>query len=422
MKKGMSNQSYTDTMDQELNKLLNELILDYLTKQGYNETIEVFQKETGLEAPSKTEFSSLRELITMFISTLDTRCGKIRQGPDFNRIEAVMMRINAEKQRCLQVVSPNKLTFSNEPMRSYVSPRLRRTIPEPPKERFMSPEDENLDCKVVKSCRIHQLKINTGIISPCNNLLITGGNDCSINIYNLLTHENFNKQIHKPIKMLKMREIGNEILIATGFLDSELQLFKYSNHNLVHINGIQTPGAAIVGFEFAENCLFTVDCDGKFVNWSFSGKFISMHQLIGNILDMVYFANHLIINEVNKVTFLNLGSKEGNKLFLNHSVSVVKKVNDFLLIAFQNVVQIYNSSFEVIEMVEAPKAVKSATILKSGQVVFACENFIMVNGKNMPLKLFNSPVLNLDAYCERESQYLSVTSFDGEIKIVKINN
>lgn len=419
----MSNQSYTDSLEKEVKKLINELIFDYLSKNDYKESTETFQRETGVELVSKNEISSLKELVTMFLATLDTRCGKVRHGPEFSRIEAAMMRINAEKQRCLQVVSPNKLNFISEPPRqAYVSPAQRRSVIEPTKERFVMTDDENLELKIIKSMRIHQIKINTGILAPNNSFLVTGGNDFSLNIFNLITHESFNKQIHKPIKMLKIREIGNEILIATGFLDSELQLFKYTNHNLAHVNGIQTPGAAIVGFEFTENCLFTVDVDGKFVNWSFTGKFISMHQLAGNILDIVYFAGHLVISEVNKVTYLNLSSKEGNKLFLNHAITVLKKVNDYLLIGFQNVIQIYNSNFEVIEAVEAPKLVKSATMLKNGHIVYACENFVMVHGKIQPFKLFNSPVLTLDAYSDRDDQFLAVTSLEGEIKVVKLNN
>lgn len=419
----MSNQSYSDSLEKDVKKLINELILDYLTKNEYKESSETFKKESGAELAGKSEISSLKELVSMFLATLDTRCGKIRQGPEFSRIEAAMLRINAEKQRCMQVVSANKFNYVTDPPRPpYVSPIQRRNVVEPLKERFVMQEDDNLDLKVLKTMKIHQIKTNTGILSPANNFLLTGGNDFSLNIFNLVTHESFNKQIHKPIKMLKIREIGNEILIATGFLDSELQLFKYSNHCLTHVNGIQTPGAAIVGFEFAENCLFTVDVDGKFINWSFSGKFISMHQLPGNILDIVYFANHLIISEVNKVTILNLSSKEGNKLFLGHPINFLKKVNDFLVIGYQNVIQVYNSSFEVIETVEAPKIVKAATLTKNGQVVYACDNFIAIFGKTQPFKLFGSPVLTLDAYFDREGQHLAVTSLEGEIKIVKISN
>lgn len=428
----------------EIHKLVKNLICDYLVKNEYKETLEMFKREAQVEAEaSKTDFSSLVELISMLTKIIDTRCGRLKVGADIYRIEAIMMKIITEKQRCMQIISTSKPGAFHDPrpMRApveyerrgspthargpgdaqhglYVRQRLAQRVSFPQQETSL----ENSNFKLIKTLKVHQSKIHCSALAPRALILFTGGLDLTMSIVNLKTYEYSIEKFHKAIRLCKVRELSGEIVVGVGFLDQELQLFRcLGDRKLQHINGIQTPGAAITAFDFSDTNLYTADADGKLVIWTIHGKFVSMHQSSPKIVDICHFMpNNLIINESHKISVLNLATYETAKVVMNSGANYVKRCDSMLVIVNQNVVNIYNQSYERIDFFEFQKNVKAATWV-SGNIVVGYENSICLNGQmTTSLKIHTTPLSTLDLFSMADIPYLVSGSCDGELKICEL--
>lgn len=433
--------------DTDVHKIIKNLIADYLLKYKYSETLDVFKREAQLEAdPSKTDFSSIVELISMFTKIIDTRCGRLKTGSDIHRIEAIMMKIMAEKQRCMQIVSTPKTGLLHDPRpirplerveydRRRASPSYSRQPPEVPPYNFYGrqrygprpnfyPPDavlENGTFKLVKALRPHQDRILCSSLAPKALILFTGSLDLTMVIVSLKSHDYNVEKFHKAIRLCRVKETSNEIMVAVGFLDQELQLFRCTgDRKLQHVNGIQTPGAAIMAFDFSDTNLYTADADGKLVVWTIHGKFVSMYQCSPKINDMCYFLNTLITSELHKISAIETTNHEIIKVLANSGANHIRRCDNLILVVQQNIVSIYNQSYEKVDFLEFSKTIRTASYV-NGNIVLGYENAICFNGlPNTSLKIHSARLTTLDFFYMLDVPYIVSGSSDGELRICEL--
>ncbi|KAL0265663.1 UNVERIFIED_CONTAM: hypothetical protein PYX00_011377 [Menopon gallinae] len=430
--------------ESDVHKTVKNLIADYLLKYKYNETLDVFKREAQLESDtSKADFSSIVELISMFTKIIDTRCGRLKTGSDIHRIEAIMMKIMAEKQRCMQIISTPKTGLLHDPRpirplerveydnRRRASPSYSRQPPDVPPYNFYGrqrygarpnfyPPDtilENGTFKLVKALRPHQDRILCSALAPKALVLFTGSLDLTMAIINLKTHDYNIEQFHKAIRICKVKETSSEVIVAVGFLDQELQIFRCTgDRKLQHVNGIQTPGAAIIAFDFSDTNLYTADADGKLVVWTIHGKFVSMYQCSPKINEMCYFSNTLITSEHHKISAIETTNHEVIKVLANSGANHIRRCDNLILIVQQNIVSIYNQSYEKVDFLEFSKTIRTASYV-NGNIVLGYDNAICFNGlPNTSLKIHSARLMTLDFFYMLDVPYIISGSSDGELK------
>lgn len=404
---------------------LNFLIYEYLLKNNFKKTAEMFQEETGISLSNLNDSKpALRRWYDIFIETAETRSG-LGNAPDaLDRIEGIMMRLENEKRRHSRIRSiinkPPPAVRRTEPYSGssspIIHPKTHSIMQHSPQIPAQIPAQVPALLKEIKKIDLGIAPLISSVFCPVKNVLVVYSSDLQFHFYNLATNMiEFDFCIGpRPLKYFKVRENKEIIYIAYATDEFSIRLCKYEHMKKEDVKVFDFD-TAFKSFCLSSDTLYVLE-DGYIKSFTFLGMSTGKSKA-SHVLSIECAGNKLLIADSTKVSEYDIRLNVELNILARCRFPVMKVKNDEIFLVLNDSIQVFDAKIgNLLSSVNSTLPCKDVALLFN--TIAVCTSTDLFYGTDI-VQVENP--MEMSTFSCFDVKGLIVVSFDGIVTLYSRN-
>lgn len=396
---------------------LNFLIYEYLLKNDFKKTADIFKEETGISLSNLTDSKpALRQWYDIFIETAETRSGLGKATDALNRIEGIMMKLENEKHRYSKIRAimnkPQQLSRRSDPYSGSSSPIIHSQ----PQSIIQPASQVSSILTEIKKIDLGVAPLISSVFCPIKNILIVYSSDMRFYFYNLLTNEiEFDFSVgQRPLKYFKVKECPDTIYMAYSTDEFSIRLCKYEFMKKEDVKIFEFE-SAFKSFCLSSDTLYVLD-DSNIKSFTFLGMCTGVSKA-SHVLSIECADNKLFLADSMKVSEYDLHLNVELNILARCRFPILKVKNDEIFIILNDSIQVFDAKIgNLLSSVKSTLPCKDVALLFN--TIAVCTSTDLFYATDIiPVK---NP-MEMSAYNCFDTKGLLVVSFDGIVVLYSRN-